>query len=299
MKRLRAVTRVALRRIPLPQPDPKSDKDGRGSVLIVGGSVHVPGAVLLAGVAALRAGAGKLQLASVCDAAIALGTAVPECLVISLPQSRIGEIAGSTAVNRLREYCSSARAVLIGPGISNERAARALTRPLTRKVGADGVLVLDAAATHGMRHEAASLRSLGGRLIMTPHAGEMAALLGVSKSSVEDDPAAVAQEASARFGAVVVLKGAASWIAVPGGALHRYDGGNVGLATSGSGDTLAGIIAGLAARGAPAEVAAVWGVYLHGAAGQRLARRLGPIGFLARELLDEIPSVLRDAARRQ
>jgi hydroxyethylthiazole kinase-like uncharacterized protein yjeF len=136
------------------------------------------------------------------------------------------------------------------------------------------------------------LRQLG-RAVLTPHAGEMASLLGIEKEAVEDDPATVAREAAARFGVVVALKGPETWIAEPDGTLYHYSGGSVGLATSGSGDTLAGIVAGLAARGASAAHAAVWGAYLHGAAGQALARRLAPIGYLARELLDEVPGVMR------
>jgi NAD(P)H-hydrate repair Nnr-like enzyme with NAD(P)H-hydrate dehydratase domain len=121
----------------------------------------------------------------------------------------------------------------------------------------------------------------------------MASLLGVDEREVKRDPMRIALSAAARFGAVVALKGGESWIAEPGGAIYHYTGGSIGLATSGSGDTLAGIIAGLAARGAPPAHAAVWGAFLHGAAGQALARRMGPLGFLARELLDELPALLR------
>jgi ADP-dependent NAD(P)H-hydrate dehydratase len=110
---------------------------------------------------------------------------------------------------------------------------------------------------------------------------------------VEAAPAELALGAAKQFGAVVVLKGSTSWIATPDGSLYRYDGGNVGLATSGSGDTLAGIVAGLSARGAPPLEAVAWGVYLHGSAGRALARRMGALGFLARELLAEIPPLLR------
>ena len=129
--------------------------------------------------------------------------------------------------------------------------------------------------------------------MLTPHAGEMAALLDVEKEAIENEPAEFARHAANRFGAVVVLKGAESWIATPEGATYRYAGGNVGLATSGSGDTLAGIVAGLAARGAPPLHAVVWAVYLHGSAGRALAKRVGPLGFLARELLAELPPLLR------
>ena len=292
MKKTIDVTRALLRRIPLPQPDAESDKDARGRVLAVGGSAQTPGAILLAGVAALRAGAGKLQLATVRSAAAALGVAVPESLVVALAETRAGEIAGEAAGRDLSRRAPEADALLLGPGMSSDRAARALLRVLVPRLSAEATLVLDAAAILAANRAVRLLRRLG-RAVLTPHTGEMASLLGIEKEAVEDDPAAVARTAAARFGVVVALKGPEIWIAEPDGTLYRYAGGSVGLATSGSGDTLAGIVAGLAARGASAVHAAVWGAYLHGAAGQALARRLGPIGYLARELLDEVPVVLR------
>jgi len=291
--RVTAVTRALLRRMPLPQPDAEGDKDDRGQVLVVGGSAQVAGAVLLAGVASLRAGAGKLQLATVASASAALGMAVPEALVVALPQTRGGEIAGSRAAPLLVEHAARTAALLVGPGMSSERSAHALIAPLIRKMNEHAIIVLDAAAILALRADDALLAPLDGRAVLTPHAGEMASLLGVDKSRIERDPSAAAREASQRFMAVVALKGAESLIATPEGGVYRYTGGTVGLATSGSGDTLAGIVAGLAARGAPALDATIWSVFLHGAAGRALSRRMGPIGFLARELLAELPPLLR------
>jgi ADP-dependent NAD(P)H-hydrate dehydratase len=287
------ITRALLRRFALPAPDDDDDKDARGRVLAVGGSAETPGAILLAGVAALRAGAGKLQLATVRSAATALGVAVPESLVVSLPQSRVGEISGLAAARTLADRVARVDALLIGPGMSSDRAARALTRALVPRMGERATLVLDAAAIAGLRGDDDAIRSLTGRAVLTPHAGEMATLLDVSKEQVEAQPAAYARRAAETFGAVVALKGAESWISEPDGTLYHYRGGTVGLATSGSGDTLAGIVAGLAARGAPALHAATWGAWLHGAAGRLLSRKVGPIGFLARELLDEVPGLLQ------
>jgi ADP-dependent NAD(P)H-hydrate dehydratase len=292
VRRARQVTPALLRRIPLPQPDASGDKNTRGQVLAIGGSAQVPGAILLAGVAALRAGAGKLQLASCRSVAPALGVAVPEALVVALPETRKGEIAGARAPNVLLDMAATADAVLAGPGMASDRDATALVVRLARTLGSNAVLVLDAGALVALRHQPRLLEPLGGRVVLTPHAGEMASLLDLDKSAVEENPAEIALEAASRFGAVVALKGAESWIAEPDGALYHYAGGNVGLATSGSGDTLAGIVVGLAARGASAVRAAVWGAYLHGAAGRALARRVGRIGFLARELLDEIPPLM-------
>jgi hydroxyethylthiazole kinase-like uncharacterized protein yjeF len=286
------VTRALLRRMPLPQPDDDGDKDARGRVLAVGGSAQTPGAILLAGVAALRAGAGKLQLATVRSAAAALGVAVPESLVIALAETRAGEIAGAAAGRALAERVAVVDALLVGPGMTSDRGALALVRALVRRLGGGAALVLDAAAVTALRDDDELLLPLHGRAVLTPHAGEMATLLGVDKDQVEGDPASHARAAAARFGAVVALKGPESWIAEPDGTLYHYAGGSVGLATSGSGDTLAGIVAGLAARGASPAQAAVWGAYLHGAAGEVLARRMGPIGYLARELLDEVSGIM-------
>ena len=287
------VTRTLLRRFRLPKPDETGSKDERGQVLVVGGSSQVAGAVRLAGEAALRAGAGKLQLATVRSSAAALGMAVPESLVVALPESRRGEIVGARASAMLARYVKQVDAMLVGPGMTGDRAAHALLAPCIGRLGADAALILDAAAILALRSDEALLAPLDGRVVLTPHAGEMASLLGVEKDAVEAEPDEMALHAAARFGAVVVLKGAESSIATPDGKLYRYAGGNVGLATSGSGDTLAGIVAGLAARGAAPLHAVVWAVYLHGSAGRALAKRIGPIGFLAHELLAELPPLLR------
>jgi hydroxyethylthiazole kinase-like uncharacterized protein yjeF len=290
--------------MPLPPLHPDDDKERRGRVLVVGGSTLVPGAVLLAGVGALRAGAGKLQLATVRAAAVGLGLAVPESLVVPLAQTRSGEIAGPRAAAALREYAHDADAVLVGPGMATGPSAGALLAALVPLVGDATTLVLDGAGVVALGALGAlgssgssgagrrGVASLGGRVVLTPHAGEMASLLGVDKRDVEADPPAAARRAAERFGAVVALKGAESWIADPDGALLYYRGGSVGLGTSGSGDTLAGIVTGLAARGAPPVAGAAWGVWAHGAAGRLLARRTAAVGFLARELLAEVPALV-------
>jgi hydroxyethylthiazole kinase-like uncharacterized protein yjeF len=129
-------------------------------------------------------------------------------------------------------------------------------------------------------------------LVITPHPGEMAALTGLSKEEVNDDLVGTAEHVVDHLGCIVVLKGSKTIIAQPRGPTYRYDGGGVGLATSGSGDVLAGVLAGLIARGAKPVEAAIWSVFLHGEAGRTLASQMGPLGFLARELPAEIPRLL-------
>jgi NAD(P)H-hydrate repair Nnr-like enzyme with NAD(P)H-hydrate dehydratase domain len=125
-------------------------------------------------------------------------------------------------------------------------------------------------------------------------------ITGMTKADVLRAPDAVARRVAASSGAVVALKGAVTFIAAPDGELFRNDAGNVGLATSGSGDTLAGIVVGLSARGATPLQSAAWAVHMHACAGDRLAARFGgPLGFLARELLAELPGVMAQLGARR
>jgi hydroxyethylthiazole kinase-like uncharacterized protein yjeF len=161
-------------------------------------------------------------------------------------------------------------------------------------------LVLDAGAFAFLKFEPRSLARLGGRVVLTPHAGEMASLLDMEKSEVEAEPLRTVRHAVEQLNAVVALKGRETFIAAPASRnVYCNRAGNVGLATSGSGDTLSGVVAGLAARGASPFQAAVWGVHLHARAGDELARRMGPLGFLARELLAEIPTLMAKLNRQK
>jgi ADP-dependent NAD(P)H-hydrate dehydratase len=279
-----------LRQWPLPQPDEEGDKEDRGRVLVVGGACEMPGAVILAATAALRAGAGKLQIAAPRSIAQLVATEIPESRVIALPETRDGALAPSSAMEIVKR-ANDAQALLIGPGLIGERAVTALLKKVLSKIEGTTV-VLDAEALSVVASDAQCLRCLKGNVILTPHAGEMSRIMGVDKMEVTRDPLAAARAVARELRAVVALKGAQTFIVTPQGDAYFNRTGNVGLATSGSGDTLSGIITGLAARGAEPLQAAAWGVYLHGSAGERLAKRIGPLGFLARELLAEIPTIM-------
>lgn len=283
------IDEALLRRRPLPDHAGDSDKDARGAILAIGGSAGVPGAILLAAVAALRAGAGKLQIATGASYAVQLGLMVPEALVVALRETPGGGIDPG-AIDTLAARLDRADAVVFGPGMDDAAAVAALTGALLDHPSR-APLVLDAAALADLDADAAKAR---GGCVLTPHAGEMATLLGIDRDAVLAEPERIAVETAARFGAVVALKGGSTVVAAPDGATFRYAGGGIGLATSGSGDTLAGIIGGLLARGADPLTATVWGVHLHGEAGKRLAASRGRIGFLARELLAEVPRVMHD-----
>lgn len=279
-----------LRQFPLPYHPDDGDKEDRGRLLVVAGSRELPGAALLAGVGALRAGAGKLQIATGASIAFHVGVAVPESRVIGLEETESGCIAEGE-VDRLLEWARAAQAMLLGCGLQHGAPLDALLDRLLGS-GLELPLILDAAVLGSLSKCAHALKAWRGPSILLPHAGEMARLLGCDRKDVAADPLSAARRAAETYGAVTLCKGEYSHIVAPDGRAFRFQGGGVGLATSGSGDALAGIVGGLAARGADALTAILWGVYLHGEAGRRLAVRLGRVGFLARELLDLVPELM-------
>ena len=274
---------------PLPRPGQASDKEERGRVVVVAGGREMPGAAVLAGIAALHAGAGKLQIATAASVAQLVAAAVPEARVIALDETADGGFAPS-GVDRIAESLSCADAVLLGPGMQDRAATDAfLAAALALDPDGAAPWLLDALAMHAVTGDRPGARPL----VVTPHAGEMAGLCGASKDEVTADPATLARRFASRWHAVVALKGPCTVIAGPDGRLWRHVGGNAGLGTSGSGDVLAGLIAGLLARGAEPPQAAAWGVALHARAGETLALRSGPLGYLARELSAEIPRLMQ------
>lgn len=266
-------------------------KNSRGRVMVLGGSRTVPGAIRLTGEAALRVGAGKLQLATVGSASVMLGLLVPEAGVIALEEDAAGEIS-AFVVAPFEAALDACDTLVIGPGIRDADAADRLLRVVLAQQMTDSILLIDAMAIGCARSLCNELARFRDRLILTPNHGEMAALAGRNVEEIAKDPAGVALEVARTYGAVIVLKGSDTVIAAPDGQLLHYGGGGTGLATGGSGDVLAGAIGGLLSRGASLLVAAGWGVWLHGQSGRRVATTCGPIGFLARELSDEFPRLL-------
>ena len=286
------LTPAVLRDWPLPEVE--GSKEARGRVLVVGGSVQNPGAVMLAGEAALRAGAGKLQLVAPEPAAVPLAVAMPEAMVQGAPVTPSGDLAPA-ASEHVAELCSEAEATLIGPGLLDADDAAALVAACVPHVGS--VLVLDALALAWITPDHSRLRSFAGRCVISPNRVELAKVLGEEPDAVEADPADAVLRLARATGVVVTSGGTTTWIATPEGDLWRGEGGGPGLGVSGSGDVKAGIILGLCARGAEPAQAAVWGSYLHGAIGGRLASWYGSSGFLSRELPGQVPYALLEVGR--
>lgn len=275
---------------PLPPVAADSTKKSRGRVLIIGGARRLPGAIRLTGEAALRVGAGRVRIATLESHAAMLGMFFPEVGVIGLPEQDGELMPGPPEL--LAEQVAAHNAVVLGPGMADKGAAARLIAAMGLAPAPDTALLLDAAAVACAGPLRDRLRGYAGRLVLTPHTGEMAALSGLSEEEVTAAPAPIAREMAGRFGAIVALKGPETVIADPDGALLHFRSACAGLATAGSGDVLAGIIGGLLARGADPLVATAWGVWLHAEAGHGCAARIGPVGFLARELLGEVPSLL-------
>lgn len=255
MPRVEEVTPDLLRGWPLPEA--AGDKSDRGDVHVVGGISSTPGAVLLAGVAALRVGAGRLAITTSADTA-ALAVAVPEAAVH--PREELAD-------------CSPPDVFVLGPGLSDPDDLV----PTVLQLHPSAALVIDAGALK-------ELPTLPSRTVLTPNGRELRML-----ADGDGEDSDLVQQVADSLQVVVASGG---WVASPDGRLWHDGTGSVALATSGSGDVLAGAVGGLLARGATPEQAACWGAHLHAAAGELLVPRRGRVGLLARELLDELPTSL-------
>jgi NAD(P)H-hydrate epimerase len=272
----------------LPVRSPEGNKGSSGRLLSIGGSADFVGAPMLVAMAAYRIGAGLVEVAiasSIRDAVSAHGL---EPVYRRLPESD-GHIAPSAAES-LAEVAGRAQAVAIGPGMGLSHGTVEFMRrlmPALKEAKARAVLVdadgLNALAQIGRWWETDLSR------ILTPHPGEMARLSGLSIEQIQRDRIAVAREFADRWSSVVLLKGAGTVIAEPGGEVTINTTGGPNLATAGTGDVLSGIIGGLLAQGCAPYAAGVAGAYIHGRSGDMARARRGDTGTVASDLLDLIP----------
>lgn len=275
---------MALRGHPLP-PVIDGDKESKGRILVIAGSREVPGAALLCATAAMRAGAGKLRILAVEGSAIGIGLAMPEAMVVPMPEDHEGGFAAGAA-DLIEKEAATVDAIVAGPGMAQGEACAKIAATL---LASSAPVALDAALLHAL-HPALEGRPKPPLLL--PHSGELASLINCEEDDIKRDPVGSGLRAAQLYRSIVLVKGVDSHVVTPGGDVWRYEGGAPGLGVSGSGDVLAGIVGGLLARGAPPLNALLWAVWLHGEAGSALATRVGPIGFLAREIPDEIPGLM-------
>lgn len=285
----RLIDRDLLKTIPLPQYSDEASKNGYGKLLIIGGSASLPGAVILAARAALRCGCGTVRLATPRSIAIAIGVAVPELMLIALPETPDGTIA-QAALELIEKQYAECQSVVVGPGMGahdeTDQVARAVVAncPLPLLVDAQALIALGEKGNSGSKK---------GARIFTPHPGEMAALLGRDAKEIEVEREQIALDYARANGVSLVLKGRETLVSDSNGALYKNTAGTRGLGTAGSGDVLAGAVGGLLAQGMTATSAAAWGVHLHALAGESAEKDLGDDGMMARDFLERLPQVMR------
>jgi ADP-dependent NAD(P)H-hydrate dehydratase len=270
---------------PLP-PVRDDDKESKGRILVIAGSRQVPGAALLTATAAMRAGAGKLRIATVDSIAVQLGIAMPEAMVIGVGEDQDGGF-DEAAVDVLANQLSDVDAIVAGPGVKANDACRVLARSL---IESEAALALDVALLKSLRP---LNEDRGITPVLLPDDDELAALLDCDEREIARDAFGCGLRAAKLYRSVLLVKGSTSHVVTPEGRAWTYRGSTPGLGISGSGDVLAGIVGGLLARGAEPLNALLWSVWLHGQAGAKLARKGGPMGFLAREIAAEIPALLQ------
>lgn len=256
-----------------------------GRLAVIAGSRGKAGAAVLCARAALRAGAGLVTVFCPESLESVVVSSLPEAMTHGLEEKR-GALAGR-ASRAILEALGGFDAAVIGPGLGTSSGTVAVVEQLARKTAIP--LVGDADFLNAFAGRPAALSRRGAPTVLTPHPGEAGRLLGLSGRSVQADRAKAAAALARASRAVVVLKGAGTLTAAPDGLLAANPTGTPLLATAGSGDVLAGAIGALLAGGMGASEAAIAAVYLHGAAGELLAARLGDAGLLTAELADALP----------
>jgi NAD(P)H-hydrate epimerase len=299
MRRVKQVKQIILGQADitalLPTRSRQTHKYAAGHVLVIAGSRGMTGAALLAARAALRSGAGLVTLAVPRELADLIDVQTPEIITLPLPSSC--GVLTAAALKILRPFLGNYDCILAGPGLSLRRRTKAFCRDLFQYIKnyRPGLrVVLDADALNilaGLQRGRARMR-----LIVTPHVGELGRMLRWSSAAVRRQPLAAAGQAALKYNAVVMLKDADKTYIVREQSRYFLNiNGNPGMATAGSGDVLAGLVAGLwvSTRGMTALRAAVCAPYVHGLAGNLAARAYSVDGLIAGDILAQIPAALR------
>jgi NAD(P)H-hydrate epimerase len=265
-----------------------------GHVLVIAGSRGMTGAALLASKAALRSGAGMVSTVLPHSLADAFDLAFPEGLTQGLPETREGALS-KEAGDGIDAALQKKSAVVFGPGM---KPGEDLEFLLERVAASSLPVVLDGGGLWALAQNPSVFAKRSAPVILTPHAGEMGRLMGVSAAEAQGDRLKIAYDAALKFQAVVVLKGAATVVADPFGALYINDTGGPALATAGSGDVLAGMIGAWIAQGLSPLDAAALSVYLHGMTADLLSGEAGPRGILAGDVAEHLPMARRYLEKR-
>ncbi len=274
----------------LPPRDEAGYKNTFGHVLVIAGAPGMMGAAYLASKAVLRSGAGMVTACVPQSLANVFDLALPEAITKGLEETEKGTLS-VLSWSVIKEILAGKKALVFGPGLGTEEQIKQL---LQKVFEVDLPLVLDADGLNVLAKKPNVLQKARGSLVLTPHPGEMARLLGTTVTLVQKNRVEIALQAAEKFKAVVVLKGAVTVIATPEKEVFINSTGCSALATAGAGDVLAGAIGGLLAQGLSPKQAAVLGVYLHGLAGEMLAEEKGARGVLAGDVVEALPLALKE-----
>jgi NAD(P)H-hydrate epimerase len=259
-------------------------------LLVIAGSPGKTGAAAMTAMSAMRAGAGLVTLGIAESLNPILETQVLEVMTAPLPESKNG-VLGNTAAEDIRKMEAGKTCLAIGPGIGQTAATRSLVKKI---IGQSQIpVVIDADGLNNIAGQTQLLKNLKTPAVLTPHPGEMARLMDVTPAEVQQNRLQCARDFATNFNVHLVLKGAATVIAHPDGSAYINPTGNPGMASGGMGDVLTGVLAGFITQGFTPEAAAHAAVYLHGAAADTLAKTIGPIGYLAGEVMNAIPAEIK------
>jgi len=272
-----------------------SHKGTYGKVLAIACSKEMTGAGLLASEAALHSGAGIVELAVPESLINAVSGKVPEIITRGLLESKDGYISSADSDKIIREYGGTS-SMLIGPGLGISDEVFNMLVKLIKEC--DNTIVIDADGLNALARRTSVLNDKVGKIILTPHPGEMARLMDISIDDIQRDRIGVAEKFAKEYQVVVVLKGYRTIIATPWGETWINPTGNPGMATAGSGDVLSGIIAALTAQGLEAHIAAICGAFIHGYAGDVASETLGEWGITAKDIIRFTPYAIKNILQK-
>ena len=276
-----------------PKRKPDAHKGDLGHVLVVAGSFGYTGAAYLTSQAAMLSGSGLVTLCTSKSIYPILAEKLTEVMVRPLFETRDASIS-LLAEKDILAIAQKCDCLAIGPGLSQNKETQHLIRNVVTKY--DKAIVLDADGINAFAGHLETLKIVGAKLVITPHPGEMARLIGKDVEEIQKERKDIALGFANEYNTVVVLKGHSTVVANPKGEFYLNDTGNAGMATGGVGDILTGIIAGFIAQGCDPFTAAVLGVYFHGLAGDEAVKAKGVLSLIASDLLQALPEVLKKLA---
>jgi NAD(P)H-hydrate epimerase len=273
----------------IPRRPPSSHKGTYGTAIVIAGSAGLTGAAAMAAESAMRVGVGLCTVCVPKSLQDLMAGKLTEAMTKGLPETPSRSIAPNALQPALR-LCEKATAVVLGCGLSTDTGTQEFAREFVRS--ARKPLVLDADALNCLALNPDVLCGEHGELILTPHPGEMARLLGTTSDAIQSNRMEAAREAASKFHCVVVLKGSRTLIADESGRVFINPTGNAGLSTGGTGDVLSGAIGGLLAQGLSPYEAAVCGAFIHGMAGDAAASEIGMAGMIAGDVIRALPKTI-------